>query len=76
MNEKSWKIIFHFLLFLLKSVMSIILTRLKMKIKKRLFLVLTHKKWFYNILCWWKIESDFLLTLFSSFQLKKRLTFG
>lgn len=32
--------------------------------------------WFYNILCWWKIESDFLLTLFSSFQLKKRLTFG
>ncbi|HFJ5713385.1 TPA: hypothetical protein ACGU2H_001880 [Enterococcus faecium] len=31
---------------------------------------------FYNILCWWKIESDFLLTLFSSFQLKKRLTFG
>ncbi|MDT2390182.1 DUF1062 domain-containing protein, partial [Enterococcus avium] len=25
---------------------------------------------FYNILCWWKIEGDFLLTLFSSFQLK------
>ncbi|MCF8630614.1 hypothetical protein, partial [Enterococcus faecium] len=20
--------------------------------------------WFYNILCWWKIEGDFLLTLF------------
>ena len=34
------------------------------------------KIWFYNILCWWKIEGDFLLTLFSSFQLKKRLTFG
>ncbi|MFQ8678328.1 MAG: HTH domain-containing protein [Enterococcus avium] len=35
-----------------------------------------NKFWFYNILCWWKIEGDFLLTLFSSFQLKKRLTFG
>ncbi|HFM7062799.1 TPA: hypothetical protein ACG9XK_003002 [Enterococcus faecium] len=42
----------------------------------RNFPALTVFYWFYNILCWWKIESDFLLTLFSSFQLKKRLTFG
>ncbi|RYK43547.1 hypothetical protein EWH95_12395, partial [Enterococcus faecium] len=26
--------------------------------------------WFYNILCWWKIEGDFLLTLFLRFNSK------
>ena len=32
------------------------------------------KSRFYNILCWWKIETDFLPTLFSCMQIKKRLT--
>ncbi|WP_376022797.1 hypothetical protein, partial [Enterococcus gallinarum] len=26
---------------------------------------------FYNILCWWKIEGDFLLTLFLRFNSKR-----
>ena len=34
------------------------------------------KSRFYNISCWWKIEADFLPTLFSRIQIKKRLTFG
>ncbi|WP_316396747.1 hypothetical protein, partial [Enterococcus faecium] len=29
------------------------------------------EKWFYNILCWWKIEGDFLLTLFLRFNSKR-----
>ncbi|PHL78332.1 hypothetical protein BTA07_13230 [Enterococcus faecium] len=28
-------------------------------------------KGFYNILCWWKIEGDFLLTLFLRFNSKR-----
>ncbi|EOY2605146.1 hypothetical protein ACP28Z_003148, partial [Enterococcus faecalis] len=30
-----------------------------------------YNKWFYNILCWWKIEGDFLLTLFLRFNSKR-----
>ena len=35
-----------------------------------------YQAWFYNILCWWEIEPDFLPALFTCLQIKKRLPFG